>query len=141
MIELDNRTDHIVKTDSLQKIADDLTRLDIELIITDDQEIQVLNRDHRGIDAPTDVISFPFEPMPLSPLGSIVISIDHVKKGAKYFGHTQDDELTLLFIHGLLHLLGYDHETDHGEMRKKEHAIIMAYSLPESLIIRTLKET
>lgn len=141
MIELDNRTEHIVKTTTLQKIADDLTDQDIELIITDDHEIQMLNREYRRVDSSTDVISFPLEPMPMSPLGSIVISIDHVYQGAKRFDHSPDDELTLLFIHGLLHLLGFDHETDDGEMRNEEQGIITANALPESLIIRTLKDT
>jgi probable rRNA maturation factor len=75
--------------------------------------------------------------MPMAPLGSIVISYDFVEKKAKEFSHSQDDEFTLLFIHGLLHILGYDHECDNGEMRQKEEDIIRAFSLPQSLIVRT----
>ncbi|MEO1923813.1 MAG: rRNA maturation RNase YbeY, partial [Nautiliaceae bacterium] len=86
---------------------------------------------------PTDVLSFPLENIPGMPLGSIVISIDTAKKGAKEFGHSIENEIKLLFIHGLLHLLGYDHEIDNGEMRAKEEEIIKKFNLPQSLIIRT----
>ena len=75
--------------------------------------------------------------MPMSPLGSIVISSSHVEEKAKEFSHTTDDEFTLLFIHGLLHLLGFDHEVDSGEMRTKEKKLIEQFDLPKSLIIRT----
>ncbi|MEO1938129.1 MAG: rRNA maturation RNase YbeY, partial [Sulfurimonas sp.] len=75
--------------------------------------------------------------MPMAPLGSIVISYDFVKEKAAEFGHSQDDEFTLLFIHGLLHILGYDHEIDSGEMRQKEEEIIKNFNLPKSLIVRT----
>ena len=70
------------------------------------------------------------------PLGSIVISIDTAKKEAEEFGHSIEDEIKLLFIHGLLHLLGYDHEIDNGEMRAKEAEIIEKFNLPKSLIVR-----
>jgi len=75
--------------------------------------------------------------MPISPLGSIVISALHVETLAKELGHTNDDELALLFTHGLLHLLGYDHEVDNGEMREKELQLIEKFNLPKSLIVRT----
>ena len=71
------------------------------------------------------------------PLGSIIISMDKVKEKAKELGHSEEDELSLLFIHGLLHLLGYDHEMDDGEMREKEREIIEQFNLPKSLIVRT----
>ena len=75
--------------------------------------------------------------MDIMPLGSIVISADFVKDRANEFGHTYSDELSLLFIHGMLHLLGFDHETDSGEMREMEAEIINKFYLPKSLIIRT----
>lgn len=137
MIELDNRTGHDIDLERLQSIADTVTDGLIELIVTDDDEIRELNRDYRHIDKATDVLSFPYEPMPISPIGSIVISYDHVVKGADSFGHADTDEMSLLFIHGLLHLLGYDHETDSGEMRQKEHQLIEQFALPKSLIVRT----
>ena len=75
--------------------------------------------------------------MPMSPLGSIVISSQHVQQKAKELSHKISDELSLIFIHGLLHILGYDHEVDNGEMREKEKTLIEQFNLPQSLIIRT----
>ena len=142
IIELDNQTSLDVDIDALEKIAQSLTNREIELIITDNENIRELNREYRDKDQPTDVLSFPLE-TPFTeqsvfdiPLGTIVISADYVKEKARAYGHTEQDELKLLFIHGLLHLLGYDHETDEGEMRQKEREIIEQFGLPSSLIIR-----
>ena len=137
MIEYTNKTSTLFSIELLQEIADSLTDKEIELMLTDNSEIQQINREFRHKDTPTDVISFPYKEMPMSPLGSIVISLDYVDKGAERYGHSREDEFTLLFIHGLLHLLGYNHECDRGEMRQKEKEIIETYSLPSSLIVRT----
>ena len=136
MIDFENRTDYDFDIQNLNEIYKFLTDKDVELILTDDNEIQELNKIHRQKDKPTDVLSFPLENIPGMPLGSIVISIDTAKKGAEEFGHSIEDEIKLLFIHGLLHLLGYDHETDNGEMREKEKEVIEKFNLPKSLIIR-----
>ena len=136
MIELDNRTTLNINEDFLSKIAKTLTDKDIELIITTDDEMKSINKEHRNIDKSTDVLSFPYEEMQMFPLGSIVISSSHVEEKAKEFSHKNDDELALLFIHGLLHLLGFDHEVDNGEMREKEKELIKQFNLPDSLIIR-----
>lgn len=137
MIELDNRTTLNINTKTIDAIADFLTNKEIELIITDAKEMREINKIHRDIDKDTDVLSFPYEEMPMSPLGSIVISSSYLQDNSKEFGHSIDDELALLFIHGMLHLLGYDHEVDSGEMRKKEAQLIEEFNLPKSLIIRT----
>ena len=137
MIELDNRTSLEVNETQLQTIADFLTHKDIELIVTDNTEMKEINFDQRGIDKDTDVLSFPCEEMEMFPLGSIVISSNHIVQKAQELGHETDDEFALLFIHGLLHLLGYDHEVDDGEMRAKEKELIKKFQLPSSLIIRT----
>ncbi|MCK4875660.1 MAG: rRNA maturation RNase YbeY [Sulfurimonas sp.] len=137
MIELDNRTSLNLDVNALEAIAQALTEKEIELIITDNAEIKEINKAHRDIDKDTDVLSFPYEDMPMSPLGSIVISSSHVENKAKELKHKESDELALLFIHGLLHLLGYDHEIDNGQMRKKELELIERYNLPKSLIVRT----
>jgi probable rRNA maturation factor len=137
MIELDNRTSLTIDEVFLNTIADKFTDKEIELIITSNEEIREINKEHRNIDKDTDVLSFPYVEMPMSPLGSIVISSWHVETKAKLFSHSEHDELALLFIHGLLHLLGYDHEIDNGEMREKEAQLIKELNLPESLIIRT----
>ena len=137
MIELDNQTDKTVDITLLEHIADALTEREIELLLTDDATMRAINSEYRHIDKATDVLSFPFEALPMAPLGSLVISMDHVRVGAETFGHSEDDETALLFIHGLLHLLGYDHECDDGEMREAERELIERFGLPESLIVRT----
>ena len=70
-------------------------------------------------------------------LGSVVINLDIVELKAAQLGHGTDDETALLFTHGLLHLLGFDHESDEGQMRAKECEIIEKFRLPKSLIVRT----
>ena len=137
MIELDNKTLFEVNETLLNTIAKLYTQKEIELIVTTDFEMQAINKEQRGIDSSTDVLSFPYESMPHSPLGSIVISLDFVEKKAQELGHSKENELTLLFIHGLLHLLGFDHEVDNGEMRQEEKKIIERFKLPQSLIVRT----
>ena len=137
MIDIDNQTAYAANEKLLETILQDLTQKDIELIVTSNEQIQKINKEYRDIDKPTDVLSFPYEEMPMAPLGSIVISIDYVQNKAKEFGHSEDDEFTLLFIHGLLHLLGYDHECDNGEMREMEEKLIRKLELPNSLIVRT----
>ena len=143
MIDLDNQTDLNIDLSKLEKIADALTNREIELIITDDETMQSLNSEHRGKASSTDVLSFPLE-TPFTeqsifdmPLGSIVISQNYVVKKSQELGHTLQDELSLLFIHGMLHLLGFDHETDDGEMRVREKELIEQFDLPQSLIVRT----
>ena len=122
----------------LEKIQNELVKDGtVELIFVDDQEIKSLNKNFRQIDKITDVLSFPLDFMEGLPLGSIVINIQMAKQKAKEFGHSLEDEIALMFIHGLLHLIGYDHETDHGQMRQKEQELIEKFSLPKSLIIRS----
>ena len=70
-------------------------------------------------------------------LGSVVINLDLVELKAAQLGHGRDDETALLFTHGMLHVLGYDHESDDGQMRAKECEIIEKFRLPKSLIVRT----
>ncbi len=70
-------------------------------------------------------------------LGSVVINLDLVELKAAQLGHGRDDETALLFTHGLLHMLGFDHESDSGQMRAKECEIIEKFRLPKSLIVRT----
>ncbi len=137
MIELDNRTSLEVNENYLNTILSALSDKEVELIITSNEEIKEINKEYRNIDKGTDVLSFPYEEMPMAPLGSIVISSWHVESIAKELGHTTDDELALLFIHGMLHILGFDHELDDGEMRAEEVKLIKKFNLPNSLIIRT----
>jgi probable rRNA maturation factor len=143
IIDLENQTNIEINIDLLEEIAKSMTTREIELIITDNKTMQALNSEHRSKNKATDVLSFPInstfgeETIPGMTLGSIVISADLVKEKSAEFGHRIEDELSLLFIHGLLHLLGFDHEVDNGEMRKKEKNIIETFALPSSLIVRT----
>ena len=88
----------------------------LSLLLTGDEQIQQLNRDYRGLDRPTDVLSFPAgEAMPgmtetARYLGDIVISVPYATRQAEAEGHTPAAELQLLAVHGVLHLLGYDDE-------------------------------
>lgn len=137
MIDLDNRTDKNYNFALLEQIANTLSEREIELLLTDDDEISKINREFRGIDKATDVLSFPSDPFPNAPLGSIIISVDKVQSVSEELGHTPDDEIALLFIHGILHLVGYDHEVDSGEMRERERELVNEFNLPLSLIVRT----
>jgi probable rRNA maturation factor len=97
-----------------------------------------LNRTFRGSDYATDVLSFPATPQPLArrPLGDIVIAKGVARRQAKEHGHSESVELRVLSLHGLLHLLGYDHERDHGEMRRVERRLRRKGGLREGLIER-----
>ncbi len=137
MIDLDNATEFEIDIISLEEIAETLTKKDIELLIVKNDEIRELNKEHRNIDKATDVLSFPMDfDFVNMPLGSIVISTDFVEEKAKEYGHSFNEEFSLLFIHGLLHLLGFDHEVDNGEHRAKEEELIKKFNLPNSLIVR-----
>jgi len=137
MIFFENHTLFPLQTAPLESIAQAESHRDIELQLVDDGMIRTLNREHRNMDYATDVLSFPLsDEHPGVGLGTIVISIDHARSKAAELGHSTEEEIQLLFLHGLLHLLGYDHETDTGQMRQKEHDLIHRFGLPESLIIR-----
>ena len=137
-ITVENQTGFPLPIDMLETIAESLTKKEIELIICDNSTIKEINAEYRSKNAPTDVLSFPLEgDFDALPLGSIVMSSELIIQKAEELGHTPQEESILLFIHGLLHLLGYDHEVDNGEMRAREAQLIEAYDLPKSLIVRT----
>ncbi len=139
-IAIENQTGLPLPIETLEAIAASLTRRDIELIVCDNNTIRQMNATYRTIDRPTDVLSFPLEgDFDALPLGSIVMSSELIIQKAEQLGHTPEQESILLFIHGLLHLLGYDHEVDNGEMRAREAELIEAFDLPRSLIVRTEK--
>lgn len=123
--------------------------VEINVLVTDDRTIQVINRLYRKIDKPTDVLSFPmfqFEPGRLPddlrpyldpdtrrlPLGDMAISLERAEQQAKEYGHSTQREVGYLTIHSVLHLLGYDH-VDEGPMKKqmraREEAICAAMDL------------
>ncbi len=94
----------------------------VSVLLTDDAELQQLNRDFRGKDKPTDVLSFPSTPMDRPLLGDIAVAEGVASRDAGLQGKALDDHLTHLLIHGYLHLLGHDHETpgDAAVMEAKE---------------------
>ncbi|WP_233705946.1 rRNA maturation RNase YbeY [Helicobacter felis] len=108
----------------------------VELVLVDSERIQELNRDYRGVDKSTDVLSFPIEMPAQNLLGSVVINVECAQMEVQKRGHSLLDELRLLFLHGYLHLLGYDHEKDNGEQRALEEEMIQVFNLPSSLIVR-----
>lgn len=137
MIYFDNQTDLNVDLEALETIAQSLTPRDFELIVVNNETIKEINFEYREKNEATDVLSFPFDgDFAHLPLGTIIISEDFVSEKAKEYKHSIEDEFKLLFIHGLLHLLGYDHEVDNGEHRQKEEELIKKFNLPNSLIVR-----
>ncbi|MEZ5344712.1 MAG: rRNA maturation RNase YbeY [Pyrinomonadaceae bacterium] len=99
------------------------SRTSVSILITTDEAIAVLNREYRGIDSPTDVLSFPSEPEEFENtdhLGDLVISVERAALQALENGLSLEMELKQLVLHGLLHLCGLDHESDNGEMNSFE---------------------
>ena len=107
----------------------------MSLLFTGNDEIQVINREYRDKDQPTDVISFAyhetedFDIGPYDTLGDIVISLEREVEQAKEYNHSDKRELFYVLTHGILHLLGYDHieEGDKKEMRAKEEEILGSF--------------
>lgn len=138
MIDYTNETTLPFNVDVLTDIHAILSSHNVELLLLEAHEVQAINLETRNTDKPTDVLSFPVESFPgNTTLGTIVICTTIVQEAAKTYQHRHEDEIKLLFIHGMLHLLGYDHETDKGEMRDKEIQLIHDFKLPTSLIIRS----
>ena len=105
---------------------------EVAVLITGNRQIRQLNRRFRKKDKPTDVLSFPREDG-----GDIAISAQIAAENAKRYGHAPADELKVLILHGMLHLAGYDHESDNGAMAAQESALRKKLKLPDSLIQRT----
>ncbi len=99
----------------------DLDGVEVSITLTDDESIRELNKNWRGKDKATDVLSFPINEKPLGykykVLGDVVISIPYAKKQAEEIGFSYKEEVLRLLIHGILHLLGYDHEKSEEEAK------------------------
>lgn len=107
----------------LRELVGELAPASAELVVrfTGDREMRRLNRDYRGRDATTDVLSFPGERGAAGArLGDIVVSVPEARRQAAARGHGTERELRVLVLHGLLHCLGHDHEVDGGEMARME---------------------
>lgn len=137
----------------LSKIAPATARGEVCVALISDARMKALNRQFRGRDHVTDVLSFPADkaPAPSAPstsgrratagspaafLGDIVIASGVAKKQAKAAGHGLNIEIRILALHGLLHLLGYDHDADDGKMARMEARLRKKAGLPEGLIER-----
>ncbi len=95
---------------------------EVSVTLSNDRRLHALNRDYRGKDKPTDVLSFPYDEEG-GPLGDVIISVDRAQAQAAERGHDLQRELELLTLHGTLHVCGYDHETDDGEMDRLERRL------------------
>ncbi|MDU4697013.1 MAG: rRNA maturation RNase YbeY [Paenibacillus sp.] len=130
--------------------AEGITEGEVALTFVDDEAIHELNRDYRGIDRPTDVLSFAMnESLEEEPeivyeleedeelddltdvLGDIIISVDRAKAQSEEYGHSLEREIGFLFVHGFLHLLGYDHQdaASEAEMMGKQEAALAEVGL------------
>jgi probable rRNA maturation factor len=104
-------------------------------LITSDLELRRLNHEFRKQDCATDVLSFPSR-QTLGFLGDVAISFQHARRQAAEYGHAVDQEIEILMLHGVLHLLGMDHEKDRGRMARAENKWRAAFGLPRSLLAR-----
>ncbi len=126
----------------------DPEKVSLSVTFEDREGIHELNREYRGVDSATDVLSFPmYEPREIAELasggidvpeieiGDVVICMDKVLEQAEEFGHSKERETLYLFTHSVLHLLGFDHEDEEErrEMRKREEAVMEAISLKRDI--------
>jgi probable rRNA maturation factor len=119
-----------------RKLQRELTRgRPFDALITGDAELRRLNSEFRGKDYATDVLSFPSGGASGS-LGDLAISTARARAQAREFGHTTEDEIHILMLHGVLHLTGMDHETDRGSMARAEKRWRERLGLPNGLIER-----
>jgi probable rRNA maturation factor len=110
-----------------------------DCLIAGDAELRRLNRDFRGKDCATDVLSFPAAaPGSARPerLGDLAISLGRAREQARRYGHSTEQEVRVLMLHGVLHLSGMDHETDSGRMLRAEKRWRAEFKLPDGLIER-----
>jgi len=124
VVLLDRQRKRRLGAGRLRRVLTDAARAlrvrgEVALVLTGDRAVRTLNARYRGKDKPTDVLSFP-GPGGEVGLGDIVISVDTAARNAKEYGRTLPQELDILALHGFLHVLGYDHETDDGTMDRLE---------------------
>jgi probable rRNA maturation factor len=117
-------------------------RGEVTVLLTTDQTIRRLNRQFRHKNKPTDVLSFPAQDLVQNEekiAGDLAISVDTARRQAADQGHVLTCELKILILHGLLHLAGHDHESDAGQMARREQKLRASLRLPQGLIERTNK--
>lgn len=113
-------------------------RGNVDVLLSSDTVLKRLNREYRGKDQATDVLSFPAaEQVAAEHAGDLAISLQTAARQARQHGHTLEEEVRVLLLHGLLHLHGMDHEADRGEMAEREATLREKLKLPVGLIGRT----
>jgi len=112
----------------------------VNIAIVSDARVRALNRRYRGVDRATDVLSFPAGGPAKSFLGDIVIARGVARRQARAAGHGEATEIKVLALHGLLHLLGYDHERDTGSMARLERRLRRIGGLREGLLERPMSQ-
>lgn len=153
----DHKTAHLIRrcVRMTLRMAELPFRAKVNVTVTDDAQIQTLNREHRGIDRPTDVLSFPLldwtdgdgdlpAPWDYDPetrsvdIGDVVLSYERAKAQAQEFGHSVERECGYLTVHSVLHLLGYDHVDDEPRrktMRQREEMIMDLLGLKRGMTL------
>ena len=114
---------------------------DVTVLLAGDVRLKELNRAFRGKNKATDVLSFPAAANCEGTAGDLAISVETAARQAADHGHTLTEELQILLLHGVLHLAGFDHEADRGEMRASEQTLRTKFGLPSGLIERTMPES
>jgi probable rRNA maturation factor len=111
---------------------------EFSVLLAGDERLRALNLQFRGLDKPTDVLSFPAlaEAATGGQGGDLAISLETAAAQAVEHGHTLQIEVKVLILHGLLHLAGYDHEHDRGRMRRRETVLRKQFALPAGLVER-----
>jgi probable rRNA maturation factor len=126
---------------ALKAFVNDLARRlgqgPVTCLVATDADLRELNRKFRGKDDATDVLSFPSAGTGSTALGEIAVSLDRAAEQACNFGHSLEEEVRILILHGMLHLTGLDHERDNGEMERAERLWRRRLRLPLGLVERT----
>lgn len=148
-VDIQNDADYPIVTDLLIRAVQTVLtthavspQAEVTVVITDDETIQSLNRQFRGVDAPTDILSFPADAPPVDIpdeppyLGDLIIAYPYAKTQAEKFGQDVQHNLALLVVHGTLHLLGYDHDTPENKatMWDKQAQALRLLHISESLL-------
>src|SRR5271163_463273 len=112
---------------------------DFSVLLTGDEQLRAMNLQFRGVDKPTDVLSFPALPEAANcgQGGDLAISLETAALQAADHGHSLQMEVKVLILHGLLHLAGFDHERDRGQMRRRESLLRKQFDLPAGLVERS----
>ena len=113
----------------------------VTVLVTTNRQMRDLNLRFRGKPYATDVLSFPSPTFVEGFAGDLAVSLEIASQNARALGHSVADELRILVLHGILHLAGYDHESDNGEMAAREAGLRRRLGLPAALIERTVAKS